>query len=120
MTRCICAAKSRFGTGDGEVGGNLASGIVAVAFYLPTKQGMKLWIPVPIEHKGGGLTPNSTPESEFGFFHLNLKCVAEASRGGSLLAEAGLEFEHGRNDVQQIKGRPRRPTLRRCCNRRWA
>lgn len=90
------------------------------AFYLPTKPGMKLWIPVPTEHKGGGLTSHNTPESEFGFFRLNLKCGAEASCGGSLLAEAGLEFEHGRNDAQQIKERPRSPTLRRCCNRRWA
>ncbi|WP_175221906.1 MULTISPECIES: hypothetical protein [Burkholderia] len=91
-----------------------------MAFYPPTKPGMKLWIPVPIEHKDGGLTSNCTPESEFGFFRLNLKCGAEASRGGSLLAEGCLAFEHGRNDVQQIKGHPRRPTLRRCCNRGWA
>ncbi|KVG68074.1 hypothetical protein WS80_04405 [Burkholderia pseudomultivorans] len=99
------------GKAKGEIGGNLASGKVEATFYLPTKQGMKLWIPAPTEQKGGGFSWGSTPETELGFFRLFLKCGAEASCGGSLLAEVGLEFKLGRNNVQQIKGSPAKPNV---------
>ncbi|WP_269504302.1 hypothetical protein [Burkholderia sp. IMCC1007] len=99
------------GKAKGEIGGNLASGKLEAMFYLPTKQGMKLWIPAPTEQKGGGFSWDSTPETELGFFRLSVKCGAEASCGGSLLAEAGLEFKLGRNNVQQIKGSPAKPNV---------
>ncbi|MCA3784841.1 hypothetical protein [Burkholderia sp.] len=99
------------GKAKGEVGGNLASGKLEAIFYLPSKQGMKLWIPTPTEQKGGGFTWGSVPESELGFFRLYVKCGAEASCGGSLLAEVGLEFKRGRGNVQQFKGSPAKPNV---------
>jgi hypothetical protein len=91
--------------GKGEIGAILADGNLKATFFLPSKAGLELWIPAPIQDSSGSYSWSHTPDTNLGFFRISTTMKAEASCGASLLAEGGVEFKLGRDGkTQQVKG----------------